>query len=235
MKAIILDFDGVISDTEPVIFSVWSEYFQEKYEITINEKLWNDRLKGISSVDKADVIYEEFGVLISEEERAILFKKCVETMKIPGKIKLTAGVVDLLKEFSSCAIAIATGARLSGTLDKVKVLGIEEYFPEDRIFTIDDVERGKPYPDLFLYAADKMGVNPKDCIVVEDGIPGLKAAVAAGMVPIAYYEYCNGDTSSFIWDADGLKVRHICGDMRQVSVVISSEIWFDLVPKCILD
>ena len=60
------------------------------------------------------------------------------------------------------------------------------YFPAEHVFTRELVARGKPAPDLFLYAADKMGVKPERCIVVEDSGAGIDAAKAAGMDCIAY-------------------------------------------------
>ncbi|GAA3223867.1 hypothetical protein GCM10020256_32340 [Streptomyces thermocoprophilus] len=59
--------------------------------------------------------------------------------------------------------------------------GLERWFDDGRIFSSQDVGRGKPAPDLFLYAAEKMGVAPERCVVVEDSPLGVQAAVAAGM------------------------------------------------------
>jgi HAD superfamily hydrolase (TIGR01509 family) len=64
--------------------------------------------------------------------------------------------------------------------------GISEIFQPDRVFTREDVERGKPEPDMFLKAAAFCGVAPSDCVVVEDSTAGIRAAAAAGMECVAY-------------------------------------------------
>ena len=78
-------------------------------------------------------------------------------------------------------MAIGTGSVRHGALNTMKSAGIDQLF--DIIVTPDDVPpgRGKPCPDIFLLAAEKMGVNPADCVVFEDAQPGLEAAKAAGM------------------------------------------------------
>ena len=62
-------------------------------------------------------------------------------------------------------------------------LGLTQLLPrfEGRLFSAEDVSQGKPAPDLFLFAAKRMGYDPADCIVIEDSIPGINAALAAGM------------------------------------------------------
>ena len=77
----------------------------------------------------------------------------------------------------------------SATLDRIRVsletAGLVRFF-EPHLFSANDVPRGKPAPDLFLHAAGKMGVDPRECIVVEDSPVGVAAAVAAGMTPIGF-------------------------------------------------
>lgn len=87
------------------------------------------------------------------------------------------------------AIGVSTCIASSGTHDKMRltlgITGLHERF-EGRIFSATEVERGKPAPDLFLFAADRMGVDPERCVVVEDSPSGVEAARAAGMRCIAY-------------------------------------------------
>ena len=78
----------------------------------------------------------------------------------------------------------------SGSHEKIRfslgLTGLEHFFPPDRIFSADDVVRGKPAPDLFLHAAGAMGFHPGNCVVVEDSRPGVTAARAAGMAVLAF-------------------------------------------------
>jgi HAD superfamily hydrolase (TIGR01509 family) len=90
------------------------------------------------------------------------------------------------------ALGQITGMRCvasSGSHERMRfTLGITGLYPsfEGRLFSADDVERGKPAPDVFLHAADRMGVPPERCAVVEDSISGVTAGLAAGMAVFAY-------------------------------------------------
>jgi len=88
-------------------------------------------------------------------------------------------------------ISIPTCLASSGPYAKIRLsLGVTQLLPifEGRIFSAVEVSRGKPFPDLFLYAAEKMGVPSKNCIVVEDSVFGVQAGIAAGMVVLGYAE-----------------------------------------------
>ena len=105
--------------------------------------------------------------------------------KRPAITKINCNIVMLkiLKD-AGCPVAIATGSSNKSVLPVIEEFGIDV----DVIATADHVERGKPFPDLFLYAAKKMNVDPGCCIVVEDSDVGIEAALAAGMKAMRFYE-----------------------------------------------
>lgn len=94
------------------------------------------------------------------------------------------GVVEALDRIAlpSCIASSATHEHLRYTLG---LAGLYERFA-GRIFSVEDVARGKPAPDLFLHAAERMAVEPRGCVVVEDSRPGVEAARAAGMRVLAF-------------------------------------------------
>jgi HAD superfamily hydrolase (TIGR01509 family) len=100
------------------------------------------------------------------------------------KLRPVDGIVDVLQGIAT-PICVAS----SGTHDKIRfslsLTGLLSYF-EGRIFSVQDVSRGKPAPDLFLHAAQQMGVSPEACAVVEDSPSGVEAALAAGMRAFAF-------------------------------------------------
>ena len=104
------------------------------------------------------------------------------------------------------AVASSSGYDLIGLI--LSRLGISEYF--DSITSGNDVKRGKPDPDVFLLAAERIGVNPRDCFVVEDSENGVKAAKSAGMKTLGYINPTSGyqclDMADFITD-DFKKVK----------------------------
>ncbi len=102
-------------------------------------------------------------------------------------LKPIEGVRELLETLQAANIPFCVGS--NGTIPKMHMsLGITGLLPllADRLFSGEDMERGKPFPDLFLHAAKAMGAEPEDCVVIEDSAAGLKAAQAAGMKALAY-------------------------------------------------
>ncbi|MCZ9342749.1 HAD-IA family hydrolase, partial [Streptomyces sp. TRM76130] len=85
----------------------------------------------------------------------------------------------------------------SGSHERIRVghrkTGLSRWFDDGRIFSSQDVGRGKPAPDLFLYAAERMGVAPERCVVVEDSPLGVRAAVAAGMDVVGFTAMTPGE------------------------------------------
>ena len=131
------------------------------------------------------------------------------------RLKPVEGVRDVLIELQKKNIDFCVAS--SGAFEKMDVtLGLTELrdFFGRRIYNTSQVERGKPYPDLFLYAADQMGVEPARCLVIEDSLPGVQAAVAAGM-EVMVYSVRGGDDK--LKKAGGL----VFNDMREVLVHIS--------------
>ncbi len=95
--------------------------------------------------------------------------------KIPGAEELVA------KAAASKKICIASNGQRDNVLSSLEFVGLKKYFPDDHIFTAAQVKHGKPAPDLFLLAAHAMGVDVGQCVVIEDSIPGVCGAVAAGI------------------------------------------------------
>ena len=123
-----------------------------------------------------------------------------------------------LKEYQH---VLGTGGTTDETLLKLKAVGLEKEFPPDKIFTIDMVQRGKPYPDTFLLAAEKMGYAPRDCLVIEDSIAGLIAAQRAGMVPVCYAGAKMYRDNAGHWaKVKELGVEHIFKTMAELKVFL---------------
>ena len=99
---------------------------------------------------------------------------------------VNSGDLELLKCIKAAGhpVAIATGSTPGSVVPIVKEYGIEV----DAVVTANDVKRGKPHPDLFLCAAERLGVAPEGCIVVEDSDAGIEAAKAAGMRAMRFYD-----------------------------------------------
>ncbi|QEV40392.1 HAD family hydrolase [Streptomyces nodosus] len=99
------------------------------------------------------------------------------------ELKPVTGVVDVLAALSADGVPFCVAS--SGSHERIRVghrtTGLDQWFDDERIFSSQDVGRGKPAPDLFLYAAERMGIALDQCLVIEDSPLGVQAAVAAGM------------------------------------------------------
>jgi len=180
-KAVIWDMDGVIVDTGPFHFEAWRELVERKGRPYTEE----DFHRGFGLRNDA-ILQDLLGPLTPEEiislgnEKEAMFRS-----KIQGRIHLLPGVLKLLETQRATAIGIALGS--SAPLENVRfmlnALDIDGYF--DIIVSAEDVNRGKPDPEVFLLAAKRLGVEPHRCVVIEDAVGGVEAAKAAGMHCIA--------------------------------------------------
>ena len=121
-----------------------------------------------------------------ERDREDAFRASLQP--VPGAAEAVEKVKAL--RFDVC---VASQGKLSKTELTLTLTGLRDLFGEDAVFSAHSVRRGKPAPDLFLYAAATMGCAPERCVVVEDTMIGVRAALAAGMRAIAYAPDGDGD------------------------------------------
>ena len=181
ISLVIFDCDGVLVDTERIAVRIDVIVLAELgWPMTEAEVV--ERFMGRSDEEMTAEIETHLGRRLPaswEEPFRHLYRQAFE-----AELEPVAGVVEALD-----AIAIPTCVASSGTHEKIRftlgLTGLYERFA-GRIFSVSDVARGKPAPDLFLYAAGRMGVPPAQCAVVEDSRYGVEAARAAGMRAFGY-------------------------------------------------
>ncbi len=182
IAAVIWDMDGVLADTAPHHLLAWRETFAKR-GIKFTEE---DFMRGFGIRNDA-IIRNVLGEQTTPEEiEAIAREKEATFRRIIGKdIKPLPGALDLLKALDENGIkmAIASSTVIENIHLIISSLGIEKYF--EVIITGHDVTEGKPNPQVFLLAARRLGAEPKNCIVVEDAVAGVKAAKRAGMYCVA--------------------------------------------------
>lgn len=98
-------------------------------------------------------------------------------------LKEVSGAANFIRRFSHIPRCIASSSALDRLQLCLAVLTLEAEF-DGHVFSADMVARGKPHPDIFLFAADKLRVKPKECLVIEDSAGGIRAAIAAGMTAV---------------------------------------------------
>ena len=178
-KAVIFDMDGVIFDTEKVYLDIWTEVF-EKYGYKMTKELYVT-VMGTGRKNVIKTFLENFGddlpieKMYEEKDNQLFYR--IENQGIP----LKEGVKELFSMLKKkdYKIALATSAKRERVEKQIKDKWLKESF--DAIVCGDDVEKGKPSPDIFLKAAKEIDVEPENCFVVEDSPAGIKAAFSGGM------------------------------------------------------
>ena len=201
MKGIIFDFNGTLYWDSQLHYDAWREYSKmlRGYEFTDEEM--RDKMFGHTNEDIIEYaigkkpskeMVEKYG----KEKEALYRKRCL--LK-PEEFRLAPGAVeflDYLKE-NNIPRTIATMSEWDNVEFYIKEFQLEKWFDLDKIVYSDGTIPGKPAPDIFLIAAEKIGLNPSDCVVIEDAIAGIKSAQSAGigkiiaiasLEPVEFYE-----------------------------------------------
>ncbi|MEU8464824.1 HAD family hydrolase [Streptomyces sp. NPDC029003] len=184
-ELVIFDNDGVLVDSEPLSNTILSGYLTELGHPTSYEESLRDYM-GAAVHRVHDLVFERSGQRLPEEFDHTLQERV--SAAFARELKPVPGVTEVLAELSAQGVPYCLAS--SGTHERIRVghrsAGLGEWFEEEWIFSAEDVGRGKPAPDLFLHAADMMGVAPARCVVIEDSKLGVQAARAAGMDVFAY-------------------------------------------------
>jgi beta-phosphoglucomutase-like phosphatase (HAD superfamily) len=175
----IFDLDGTLVDTMPLHYTAWESALQKAgLQGRLDEELFY-ALGGVPSRKVASLLGARHGLTL--DPVAVYRDKEDAFMSSRQKLELIQPVVDFARKVAAegFPVSIASGGTHDVVTSTLLKTGLAPLFPV--VVTADDVEHGKPAPDMFLLAARKMGVEPTKCLVFEDGQPGMKAAEAAGM------------------------------------------------------
>jgi HAD superfamily hydrolase (TIGR01509 family) len=173
----IFDCDGVLVDTEALVCRVCVPCLAE-IGIAITEEEIADRYIGISAAAMIEDLETRYNKTLSEEFQETMRARIAAASEIePITIDGVAAVVGATRPGRIC---VASGSRMERVRRCLTLVGLRHYF-DPHIFSATQVARGKPAPDLFLFAAQEMRAKPEDCLVIEDSVHGVQAAVAAGM------------------------------------------------------
>jgi HAD superfamily hydrolase (TIGR01509 family) len=175
-QLVIFDCDGVLVDSEPISCRTFMEALRELGLEVTPEQMFDDFV-GYSMKHCMAVVHKLLGRPPPENFVAELQARTFERFR--AELKAMPGIEQALD-----ALGVPFCVASSGAHEKMRTtLGITGLLPrfEGKMFSATQVARGKPAPDVYLFAAEKMGVEPGKCVVVEDAPPGVQAGVAAGM------------------------------------------------------
>lgn len=205
MKGIIFDFNGTLYWDSQLHYDAWREFSKiirgyEFTDIEMRDKMFGHTNEDIIAYAIGKKPSKEMIEKYGKEKEALYRKRCL--LK-PEEFKLAPGAIeflDYLKE-NNIPRTIATMSEWDNVEFYIKEFKLEKWFDLDKIVYSDGTILGKPAPDIFMIAAEKIGLKPSECVVVEDAIAGIKSAQAAGigkviaiasLEPVEFYQKMDG-------------------------------------------
>lgn len=191
-KAVLFDMDGVLVDSETVISEAAVIMFSRRYGVTVSH---SDFIPYVGAGENRYIggVAELYGLSIDIDEAKAVTYSIYRELALAGEagMRKIEGSVDYIHDCKAAGLKVA----VASAADRVKVLVNLEYLglreeDFDAVLTGLDVERKKPFPDIYLEAARRVRFSPSSCLVAEDAVNGIRAGVAAGC-------RCLGITSSF--------------------------------------
>ncbi len=179
-QGIIFDLDGVLCSTDEYHYRAWKA-LADRLNIPFDRER-NNLLRGVSRMQSLDIILEKAGRAYSEQEKAAFAeeKNALYRQLLGGMSPddLTEDVRRTLRELRKTAVRLAIGSSSKNTPFILERLGLSGFF--DAVADGNCITHSKPHPEVFLKAAELLGLPPRDCLVVEDAHAGVEAASAGG-------------------------------------------------------
>ena len=198
MKGIIFDLDGVIISTDEQHYQGWKA-LADRLEIPFDREV-NNRFRGVSRMACMDIIEEISGRTFTQEEKvAHATWKNDYYRSLLGEMSpadLSVEVKSTLDALRAKALKLAIGSSSKNAKFILERIGLADYF--DAISDGTNIARSKPDPEVFLKAAEFLGLEPADCLVVEDAVAGVEAAHAGGMKAAAVGDAASKNCGDYI-------------------------------------
>ena len=181
IKGIIFDLDGVLCSTDEYHYQAWKK-LADRLGVYFDRKI-NDRLRGVSRMASLDIVLERSEVSYSDEEKLAFATEKNETyrglLSNMSPADLSDEVKDTLDELRRRGYLMSLGSSSKNSKYILERIGLAGYF--DAISDGTNITRSKPDPEVFLKAAEFIGLIPEECLVVEDAVAGIQAAKAGNM------------------------------------------------------
>ncbi|HCL01792.1 MAG TPA: beta-phosphoglucomutase [Lachnoclostridium phytofermentans] len=179
-KAIIFDLDGVICSTDMYHYKAWKQ-LADKLQIPFNEDI-NHRLRGVSRMESLEIILEQSkGNFTEEEKQKLANEKNEFYIKLLAQMSekdLSKEVSDTLKQLRKKGIELAIGSSSRNAPYILERIGLQNFF--DVVVDGNMIKYSKPDPEVFVKAAQKLGYESDECLVVEDAAAGVQSAISGG-------------------------------------------------------
>lgn len=229
LEAIIFDFDGVLIDSEPLHFQACNEVFKT-LEFTLDYTEYLQKYIGMADKEMFPKIFtaKQMHKSALEIQELIDLKTCAFAEIINDNINLSGisgihdfinNAADIINKFAICSGA--TRKEIDCALTKIENGNLKKYFTT--IISSDDVKSGKPSPEGYLKAAEKLNIAPEKCLVIEDTPIGIQAAKAANMFVIglltSYSKESLSQADLVVTDFTQLNLTNIYNHFNRIDVV----------------
>jgi len=198
IKAVIFDLDGVIVTTDDCHYQAWKRMADE--EGIYFDRVLNERLRGVSRMESLAIVLEKSTRRHTDREKQVLAARknayYVDLIRNLSPRDILPGAREILETLKQKGIKIAIGSSSKNAPIILKQVGLAGCF--DAVADGNDIKNSKPDPEVFLLAARKMGLEPQDCIVVEDADAGIEAAKAGGMLALGVGSAANNPKADFM-------------------------------------
>lgn len=198
--AVLFDMDGTVFDTEVIYRRCW---FRAAKDVGFDEDmdLFLHRVSALNLTDMAALVRRVYNSNVPFEVLWARWLECVDEELASGVLPLKAGAPEILFDLKEKGIKIAlvTSSGQKTVARYLQMSRLEGVF--DVIMTGDRVKNGKPHPEIFLTAAERLGIPPAYCMVVEDSHNGIRAGHAAGMVTVMVPDLhpCTEELYPLLW------------------------------------
>ena len=213
IKGAVFDMDGLMFDTERLVYENWQAMMDERglpYDIEVFKQTVGRRKKEVELFYKA-TYGEDFPYWELANEGRARYVQRVEREGIPVK----PGLYEILGFFRQrgVKIALATSTSRETAELNLRLAKVLDYF--DVLVCGGDVKNGKPHPEVFLTAAERLGLSPQSCVAFEDSINGIKSAYAAGMKTVM--------VPDFLQPTEEIKpmITYLCGSLSEAAAYLS--------------
>ncbi|MDZ8029954.1 MAG: HAD family hydrolase [Nostoc sp. DedQUE08] len=215
LELIIFDCDGVLVNSEPIVNRIFAETLTEG-GLTITYEEVTQQFMGKSLATCLEIIKKTYGKPVP----AKLLERCKEReiAALQQELQATEGIAAVLEQITlpRCVASNSSPRHIQFVL---QLTGLLHQF-DGKLYSSHHVERPKPFPDVYLYAASQMGKTPENCLVIEDSVTGVQAASAARMQVFGYTPRSNQGNSSHHDALIAAGAKLVFEDMYQLPILL---------------
>lgn len=215
---LIFDMDGVLVDSEVLANTVFAEHLG-RLGVSISGPEATELFRGRSLTDCYALVSERYGVAVPDGFEEALQAETFARLR--AELKPVAHIAWALESLAHVRSCLASSSQPDKIDLSLSVTGLDRFFPPERRFSAAQVARGKPHPDLFLFAAEQVGAEPGDCMVIEDSPAGVTAARRARMAALGYAE--RGHNTDLLVQQGAV----VFSDMRSLPAMVQG-VWKNL-------